>query len=111
MAYDEGLAERVRDMLNGKAELAEKKMFGGLCFMVSGHMCCGILGDTLMARVGPEQYKACLRKPYASEMDFTGRPMKGLLYVRAEGVAEDVDLSVWLDRCLDFVHSLPDKQR
>ncbi|QSP94178.1 TfoX/Sxy family protein [Marinobacter salinisoli] len=109
MSYDEGLAERVREKLGSKTEVSEKKMFGGLCFMVSGHMCCGILGDTLMARVGPEQYKECLGNPHASEMDFTGRPMKGLVYVSAEGVSEDGDLSQWIDRCLDFVASLPEK--
>ena len=73
MAYDEGLAQRVREQLQHRDDLEEKRMFGGLCILLSRHMCCGILGDTLMARVGQDQYEACLSKPHAREMDFTGR--------------------------------------
>ncbi len=109
MAYDEGLAERIRDVLNDVPDVAEKKMFGGLCFMVSGHMCCGIVGDVLMARVGPEQYGPCLSLPHVREMDFTGTPLKGMVYVDSEGIAEDVDLDKWVSRCLDFVKTLPPK--
>ena len=67
MAYDEGLAERIRERMAAVPEVIEKNMFGGLCFMVSGNMCCGIIGDTLMARVGPDQYASCLRIPHARE--------------------------------------------
>ena len=109
MAYDEGLAERVREMLSDAPDVTEKNMFGGLCILIAGNMCCGILEENLMARVGPGQYDECLSLPYAREMDFTGRPMKGMVYVAPEGIAEDTDLKAWIDRCLSFVRSLPPK--
>lgn len=109
MAYDEGLAERVRDALSDCGDITEKRMFGGLCFMVTGHMCCGIVDDTLMARVGPQAYDECLKQPHAREMDFTGRPMKGLVFVGPGGLEEDDELTAWMDRCLAFVSSLPAK--
>ncbi|MFQ5589509.1 MAG: TfoX/Sxy family protein, partial [Nitrospiria bacterium] len=85
MAYDEGLAERLREIFIDRQGLVEKKMFGGIAFMLCGHMCCGIVNETLMARVGPDQYAAALAHPHAREMDFTGRPMKGLVYIDPEG--------------------------
>lgn len=109
MAFDEGLAERVRILLQNQNEVQEKKMFGGLCFMVSNHMCCGIVGENLMARVGPQNYETCLSRKFVSEMDFTGRPMKGMVYVTSEGISEDEDLSNWLNLCLEFINSLPPK--
>ena len=109
MSYDEGLAERLRDVLVDMPDVTEKKMFGGLCLMVSGHMCCGIVDETLMARVGPEHYAQCLELPYARGMDFTGKPLKGLLYIDPDGIAEDSDLKAWGDRCLVFLQSLPPK--
>lgn len=84
-------------------------MFGGLCFMVSGHMCCGIVDDALMARVGPGHYKASLEEPHVREMDFTGRPMKGMIYVTPAGIADDSELRRWIDTCVGFVQSLPPK--
>ena len=107
MAYDEGLAERIRELLQDHSDLQEKKMFGGLCFMLANHMCCGIVGDTLMARVGPERYAECLENKYAREMDFTGKPMRGMVYVAAEGLQEDDELTHWLDVAIEFVSSLP----
>ena len=109
MAYDPGLAERIREHFSGRFDVSEKKMFGGLCFMMFNHMCCGIIGDTLMARVGPARYDELLARRYAKEMDFTGKAMKGMIYVDSEGLAEDVDLGQWLDNCSDFVLSLPAK--
>ncbi|VGO14929.1 hypothetical protein PDESU_03499 [Pontiella desulfatans] len=109
MAYDEGLAERIREILADVPDVTEKKMFGGLCLLVSGNMCCGIIDDILMARVGPEQYEECLKLPHAREMDFTGRPMKGMVNVDPEGIAEDEDLSAWIDRCMVFMKTLPRK--
>lgn len=114
MAYDEGLAERVREVLSQRDELAanqvvEKRMFGGLAFMVRGHMCCGVAGDQLMVRVGPDAYSDCLQEPYAREMDFTGRPLKGMVYVDEGGIESDPDLARWIDRGLSFVLSLPPK--
>lgn len=110
MAYDEGLAERVRGLAQDLARLDEKKMFGGLCFLVRGNMAAGIVGDELMARVGPVAYAECLRLPHAREMDFTGKPMKGLIYVAPDGIAEDEDLLAWLKRGLAYAASLPPKR-
>lgn len=110
MAYDDGLAQRIREQLQDYPNVEEKKMFGGLCFMVSRHMCCGIVGDKLMARVGPGQYEEKLKKEHAATMDFTGKPMKGMLYVESEGVQSDKDLREWIDTCLNFIQTLPPKK-
>ena len=109
MAFDEGLAERIHDYFQGRPDVETKKMFGGLCFMVSNHMCCGIVGDTLMARVGPDNYETCLLKKYAKEMDFTGKPMKGFVYVGEKGFEADKDLKDWIDLAYQFVSTLPKK--
>ena len=109
MAFDEGLAERLREQFGGRHDVAEKRMFGGLAFMVRGHMCVGILGDTLMARVGPVEDEAALREPQVRPMDFTGRPMKGYVYVAPAGFEEDAALAGWVARCLRFNATLPPK--
>ncbi|MFH1872483.1 MAG: TfoX/Sxy family protein [Pseudomonadota bacterium] len=109
MAFDEGLAERIRDVLRPRRDVAERKMFGGLAFMLRGHMAVGILGDTLMARVGPAGYAAALRRPHVRQMDFTGRPMKGYVYVDPPGFESDAGLRDWLGECCRFVDSLPPK--
>ena len=109
MAYDEGLAHRIREVLVDRDDVVEKKMFGGLAFMVSGYMCCGVLDDTLMARVGPGQYESALRRPHARKMDFTGRPMKGFLYVSPAALELDEELAGWVNLCETFVDSLPPK--
>ncbi len=110
MAYDEGLAFRIEEILADVPDVEQKKMFGGLAFMVRRHMCVGVTNEMLMARVGPEQYAECLQIRHAKEMTFTGKPMKGMIYVDPEGIAEDDDLKLWIDRCLDFVASLPAKK-
>ena len=110
MAYNEELAERLRKIFDQRSDVVEKKMFGGLCFMVSGHMCCCVAGNALMARVGPEMYKECVKQQYAKEMDLAGRPMKGFVYIQPEGIAGDFELSGWVDKCLRFVLSLPKKK-
>ena len=109
MAYDEGVAQRVREYFTDRTDITEKKMFGGLAFLVSGHMCVGVINDELMARVGPEQYPAALQEPHAREMDFTGRPMKGFVYIGAEGYNDDHDLQSWIHRCEKFVSTLEPK--
>jgi TfoX/Sxy family transcriptional regulator of competence genes len=109
MAFDEGLAERVREVLRGRDGISERRMFGGLAFMARGHMAVGILGDALMARVGPARYAEALREAGAREMDFTGKPMKGYVFVAPEGIGEDSALEHWVSRCLEFVGSLPPK--
>lgn len=109
MAYDSGLAERISFLLREKQNVTEKKMFGGLAFMVSGHMCCGIVGANLMARVGADQYAKALQRPFAKEMDFTGRPMKGMVFVEPDGFESDTNLQSWINLCLNFVNTLPPK--
>ena len=109
MAYDEGLAQRVREALSERPDLSERKMFGGLCFMLGGNMCTGIVGEELMLRVGPDSYEDALARPHAREMDFTGRAMKGFVYVAPEGFETTDGLSSWIDRGLAFVLSLPPK--
>ncbi len=109
MAFDEGLASRVRKVLERKKGITERKMFGGLAFMRHGHMCCGIEKEDLMLRVGPDQYDDCLGQPHARVMDFTGKPMKGMLYVAARGISEDEQLQSWIGQALSFVDTLPPK--
>ena len=111
MAYDEALAARVRAQLAGKRGLAERRMFGGLCFLVNGHMCAGIVGATLMLRVGPERYAEALARPHAREMDFTGRPLKGMIYVDPPGIVGGAALGRWLDLALAFVTSQRAKKK
>jgi hypothetical protein len=109
MAYDEGLAERVRELLDEREDMAEKKMFGGLCFLLHGNMCCGIVGEELMLRVGAEHYAATLLLDHAREMDFTGRALQGFVYVGIDGLEEDRDLAAWVQRGVDFAATLPAK--
>lgn len=107
MAYDTDFAERLRQALAGTRGLSEKKMFGGIAFMVNGNMCVGIVGSDLMVRVGPEAYEAALARPHAREMDFTGRPLRGYVYVSQAGVRDRRALRAWLDRGLAFANTLP----
>ena len=109
MAYDETLADRIRAAIQGQRGWKERKMFGGLCFTLRGNMCCGIVGDTLMLRLGDERAKAALRKPHTREMDFTGRPMRGMIYVDPKGIASTVALRSWIELASGFVHTLPRK--
>ena len=102
MPYDEGLAQRVREVLEDQTGVTEKKMFGGLCFMVDGKMCIGVEKEKLMARVGPDAYKEALGKPGCREMDFTGRPMNGYVFVEPDGVDMEKDLEYFVQKCLDF---------
>ncbi|MCJ7437805.1 MAG: TfoX/Sxy family protein [Acidimicrobiia bacterium] len=110
MAYDEALAERVRGVLGDDPRLHEQKMFGGLAFMVAGNMCVGVVGDDLMVRVGPDAYPGALELSHAREMDFTGRPMRGFVFVEVAGTAGRADLEAWVDRGLAFAESLPAKR-
>ena len=108
MAYDENLAARVRLAL--AAELTtEKKMMGGLCFMVRGHMCCGVEKERLMVRVGPQAHERALKLKHAAPMDFTGRPMRGFIYVLPQGLATQRGVDAWVRRGLEFVAALPAK--
>lgn len=109
MAYDEGLASRLRDFFKDRDDVVEKKMFGGLCFMLHGNMCCGITTSDLMLRVGPKQYEATLAMEGAREMDFTGRPMKGMVTVNEGYYDEDEALAQWLTLAENFADTLPAK--
>jgi hypothetical protein len=110
VAYDEGLAHRIRDHLGDDPRIAERKMFGGLAFLSGGNLACGIVGDELMVRVGPDAWPVALARPHAREMDFTGRSMKGMVYVAVDGFAEDDDLHAWIDRGLAYAQALPPKR-
>ncbi len=107
MPYDEEVAGRVREALDSEPAVVEKKMFGGLSFMVRGHMCCGVSGEELMVRVGPDAYENALSRPDARKMDFTGKPLIGFVYVRPDGIRAKADLQTWVDLGLEFVRSLP----
>jgi TfoX/Sxy family transcriptional regulator of competence genes len=109
MAYDIDLAERLQKALLDIPGISEKKMFGGLAFMSEGHMFIGITGDTLMARVGPANYEDALARAHVRIMDFTGKPMRGYVFVDADGLQSDSELHAWIRRCLDFVNTLPPK--
>jgi TfoX/Sxy family transcriptional regulator of competence genes len=111
MAYDEALAQRVREVIADKRGVTERKMFGGLAFMLRGNMFVGILERSLMARVGPENYERALVSPGARQMDFTGRPMRGYVFVDAEGVKAAADLKRWVGLCADFAATLPVKAK
>ena len=103
MAYDDLLADRVKQILKEKKVIfEEKKMFGGLCFLVDEKMCVGIVKNNLMARVDPDIYNDLLNHKGARPMDFTHRPMKGFLFVDPKGVDLDDDLEEWIQHCLDF---------
>ncbi|WP_226645438.1 TfoX/Sxy family protein [Microbulbifer variabilis] len=107
MAYNETLAEKVRNLLQGSQGLSEKQMFGGLAFMLNGNMACGVVGEELMVRVGPDNYQDALAERYTRPMDFTGRPLKGMVYVEEDAVEQDLDQ--WVNRGVEFAGSLPPK--
>ena len=109
MAYDEDLADRVREQLASEPAVAEKAMFGGLAFLLEGNMAVGISGDDLMVRVGPDASDDALARPHTRPFDMTGRPMKGWILVAPEGVAGERDLAAWVARGADFARSLPAK--
>jgi TfoX/Sxy family transcriptional regulator of competence genes len=107
MSYDEKLAERIRRALGPRDDVEERKMFGGLAFLQGGRMFCGIAKDELMVRVGPDGYEAALEKPHVRPMDFTGRPMKGYVFVEPAGSRTDAALRTWVNLGAKFVAALP----
>ena len=109
MAYDETLAGRIRKALTPRPDVMERKMFGGLAFMLRGNMCCGAMNDTLMLRLGNELAAAALKEAHARPMDFTGKPLKSMVYVDAPGIASDEDLYSWVNKAADFAETLPAK--
>lgn len=110
MAFDAGLAQRVRDVLGRRPGITERRMFGGLAFLVDGKMFVGIQDEVLMARVGAERHHDALAMPHVREMDFTGRPMKGYVYMDPPAIATDETLAAWACWCADHVMRLPAKK-
>jgi TfoX/Sxy family transcriptional regulator of competence genes len=110
MAFDAGLADRIRHALPRSRAISERKMFGGLAFLMNGHMFCGIVKNDLMVRLGDELAAAALEQPHTRPMDFSGRPMKSMIYVDAGGVDSDESLRAWVDSSLKFVKKLPPKK-
>ena len=111
MVYNEQLAGKIRTLLQARRKgFSEKKMFGGMEFMLNGSMCCGALKDDLVVRVGPERYEEALALPHARPMDFTGRKMKGFVYVDPKGWSDDAALKKWVDMGVAYASSLPKKK-
>ena len=109
MAFDEDLAARIRDALGRKKGVEEKKMFGGLCFLLHGNLLVGVWKDALIARLGPDQGEAALREPHVNVFDVTGRPMRNWVLVEPEGIDGDDQLRDWIRRAEAFVVTLPAK--
>ena len=109
MVYDEKLASRIRQILTTQKGLAEKKMFGGIAFMLNGNMCCGVVKNDLLIRTGAEKYEKALTEPHVRPMDFTRRSLTGFVFVSLEGCRTDEDLKKWLKRAIDVTSSLPAK--
>ncbi len=109
MAYDEGLARRVQSALGSLPGLTEKKMFGGVGFMVHGNMACGVHGPDLIVRLGPAPCDQAMSQPHVRVFDLTGKPMKGWIVVAVAGVAADADLRSWIEQGVAFAQTLPRK--
>lgn len=109
MAYDEKLADRVRKALAGRKGLSEKEMFGGIAFMLRGNMCCGVVKDDLVIRIGLERYENALLQPHARPMDLTGRPLTGFVFVGPTGYKTDKALAKWVKQAVEFALTLPRK--
>jgi hypothetical protein len=108
MAYDEELADRVREVVPADAEVTERKMFGGLAFLLAGHMFAGVVGQELMARIGPEAVQRALALDHVREMDFTGRPAKNMIFVEPGGL-DGPALERWVTAAADYVRTLAPK--
>ena len=102
MAYNKALAERIREAIWHLPKVEEKEMFGGMCYMVNGKMCIGIIDDKMMCRIDPDIYEAALERKGCREMDFTGKPMKGYVFVSEEGLKTKRDFDYWIGLCLEF---------
>lgn len=109
MAFDEALADRIRDVLAARPELTERKMFGGIAFMLAGNMAVGVIGEDLMVRLDPADAEKALAEPHTRPMDFTGKPAKNMVYVDPQGTASDEDLAAWVEAGADYATSLPPK--
>src|SRR5262245_45177729 len=110
MAFSEALAERIRQGLGRRKGVEEKKMFGGIGFLLNGNMLVGVWKDSLIVRLGPEEGEEALKEPHVSEFNITGRAMKGWVLVAPEGVEDDEQLRDWIQKAVKFVGKLPAKQ-
>ena len=110
MPYDENLAKRIESILRSWREVSQKKMFGGLCFLLNGNMLCAVNGDKLMGRVGQQNYEFALKQKHVTEMDFTGKPLKGMIYVLPDGMKRKDSLKKWVNMCIEFVSMVPKKK-
>jgi len=102
MAYSEKLVDRIREALATQKLLEEKRMFGGVCFMVNDKMCVGVNGDEMMCRIDPDAAEVALERNYARPMDFTGKPMKGYVFVHEDGLKKKADFEYWINLSLEF---------
>lgn len=102
MAFSESLSNRIREALADHPNVAEKRMFGGICYMVDDKMCVGVADDQMMCRIGEDAYESALERPGCHEMVFTGRPMKGYVFIDATGMKTESDFRYWINLCLDF---------
>jgi hypothetical protein len=109
MPFDEKLAARIRAALKGRKDVVEKQMFGGVAFMVRGHMSCGVVRSSLMVRIDPDQEGDLLQERGVRPMDFTGRPMRGFLFVDPPAITSSTSLGKWLDRATTYAESRPKK--
>lgn len=109
MAFDESLAGRIRDALAQKRNIEEKKMFGGICYLLNGNMLVGVWKDSLIVRLGPSQGEEALQEPHVRVFDITGKPMRNWVLVEPEGIGDDGQLAGWIGRATKFVKTLPKK--
>jgi TfoX/Sxy family transcriptional regulator of competence genes len=107
VAYNEALAERVRETLADRTDVEEKRMFGGLTFMVAGQMCCGVLKNDLVVRIEPAEFDALVAQPHVRPFDFSGRPMQGMVYVDESALADASVLQTWVQRGTDYLAAHP----
>jgi TfoX/Sxy family transcriptional regulator of competence genes len=109
MTFNELTASKIREAMKETPGVSERSMFGGISFMLEGNMCCGVIEDNLVVRVGPGAYETVLQEPYTRPMDFTGRPLKGFVYVDRAGYEAPGSLLGWIERGVAFVRTLPRK--
>ena len=109
MTYNEALAQRVRMEIGPQAGLSEKKMFGGVSFLINGNLACGVIGEELILRVRPEETQQVLSQPHTRVFDFTGKPMKGWVVVLPQGLSDAADLKRWVRQGVEYAAALPRK--
>jgi len=109
MAYDKDLSGRIQQIVGGIPGMRDKEMFGGIAFMLNGNVACGVIGENLMVRVGPERHADALEQAHTRTFDYSGKPMKGWIYVMPEAIRAEADLEIWVERGIEFARGLPAK--